>query len=490
MMEPRRIKYLYYLVAILILLQSCTHDPALPGLTDSGYPQNVGTIILTKCAISGCHNNLSYINSADLNLSTWDGLFNGSSLTGSIVIPYRPDFSSLCYFTNVDSSLGVISLPTMPIGKAPLTRDEYIILRDWIANGAPNTKGAIKFADNPSRTKFYITNRQCNVITVIDAQSQLQMRYVNVGNGTDARYPINVQVAPDRKYWYVSFFTSTGIVQKYSADNDELTGELNLGSGTWASFVITSDSKYGYFADNEIPGRIEYVDLQNNTVLATYTFGGNFKYLTSIILNEQQKKLYVGTANGNFIYNIDITNPLSPTIREMAIDGTNTIHYQSSLDPIQLLADINSNTCYIACQASNEIRVFDMTHDSLTCIIPLEESPAFISYSNVAHKLFVSCPDDITTFSGNRGSVSVIDTKTNTAIKKINSGYQPYGMADDDRDNIIAVVNSNISGPGSHHASGCGTKNGNVSFIDINTLTLIPNKQLIMAVFPYSIGYR
>jgi len=63
-------------------------------------------------------------------------------------------------------------------------------------------------------------------------------------------------------------------------------------------------------------------------------------------------------------------------------------------------------------------------------------------------------------------------------------------MAVDEQDNIIAVVNFNISGPGSHHASGCGTKNGNVSFIDINTLDIVPNKQLIMAVFPYSISYR
>jgi len=111
--------------------------------------------------------------------------------------------------------------------------------------------------------------------------------------GNDAKYPINVQVSPDRKNWYVSFFTSTNIVQKYSADNDELVGELNLGIGTWTSFIITSDSRYGYFADNESPGKVEYVDLQNMAILATYTFEGNFKYLTSIILNEQLKKLYI-----------------------------------------------------------------------------------------------------------------------------------------------------------------------------------------------------
>jgi len=65
-------------------------------------------------------------------------------------------------------------------------------------------------------------------------------------------------------------------------------------------------------------------------------------------------------------------------------------------------------------------------------------------------------------FQPNKGSIAVVDTKSNTIIKKINSGYQPYGMAVDEQDNIIAVVNFNISGPGSHHASGCGTKNGNV----------------------------
>ena len=106
-MTLRKIKHISILVTILG--SSCTYDhlqmPVSPAIVNSGYPTNVGTIIVNKCATSGCHNNLSYVNAANLNLSTWDELFKGSGLTGAVVIPYRPDFSSLCYFTNIDSSL-------------------------------------------------------------------------------------------------------------------------------------------------------------------------------------------------------------------------------------------------------------------------------------------------------------------------------------------------------------------------------------------------
>ncbi|MCD6011398.1 MAG: beta-propeller repeat [Flavipsychrobacter sp.] len=479
---------IYVFAGISVLFNSCTHESKYVDVTGSNYPNDIAAIILNKCAVSGCHNNLSYANAGGLNLTTWDNLFKGTG-TGATVIPYRPDFSSLCFFTNTDSSLGIALKPTMPYDRQPLSKAEYLKIRDWITAGAPDASGNIKFADDLNRSKFYVANRLCDVVTVIDAASILPMRYIDVGDGA-AKYPYCIKVAPDKKHWYVSFFTQSDFVQQFNAENDKLMVNISLGTGVWTSFVISSDSKYGWFVDNSSPGKIVYVDLVSNAVLATYTFGGNFKYPSGIVLNEQYKKLYVGAQTGNFIYTIDIADPLSPVIQERPIDGKSTVMHQSSVNPVELLADPQSGKCYIACIASRDIRVMDMRYDTVVNEISLYAVPACMVIAS--GKLFVSCPDDMIFFPGNRGCVVVIDLHTNAIVKRIKTGYQPYGLAvDDDRD-VIAAVNANISagGPASHHVSGCGSKNGNVTFIDVNTLELVPGKLLEVAVFPYSVSAR
>jgi len=483
----RRNKWLICLVLMCAI--SCTHKSKVD-TTGSNYPPQIANIILNKCALSGCHNNLSYVNADELNLTTWDSLFMGSS-TGSTVVPYRPDFSSMCFFTNTFSDLGITLQPTMPYTKTPLSKDEYLTLKNWIAAGAPGADGRIKYADDPSRRKFYIANWLCSVVTVIDEASLLQMRFIDVGDNNISKYPYCVKVSPDKKYWYVSFFTQSAFVQKFNAADDKLVGEINLGPGVWTSFQIAADSRYAWFIDNSNPGKIAYADLDSMVVLSTYTFDGNFKYPTGIALNEQLNKMYVGVTNGNFVYNIDITNPLSPIIHEMPIDGSTTVQFQSSVDPVELIAYPQTGKCYMACVASGEVRVFDMAHDALLNNILLDTGPAFMGISGTTQKLFVSCPDD-TTFPGNRGSVAIIDMQTNTIIKRVNTGYQPYGIAVDDDKKVVAVVNANISsaGPASHHVSGCGKKNGNITFIDLNTLSLVHQKLLEVAVFPFSAALR
>jgi YVTN family beta-propeller protein len=133
-----------------------------------------------------------------------------------------------------------------------------------------------------------------------------------------------------------------------------------------------------------------------------------------------------------------------------------------------------------------------MQTNTLAGVIPLYNTVAAMSYSSLTKKLFVACPDDTLSFSGNRGSVIVINTLTNTVYKKIKSGYEPYGIAVDDEQKFVAVANANLNngGPSPHHVSKCGGRNGNVSFIDLNTLELIPGKKSEVAVFPYSVSTR
>lgn len=480
----------YLLLPALLLAAGCKHSYELPGLKQSGYPEHIGTIMLTKCAVSGCHNDKSYAAAAGLNLTTWDKMFEGSS-SGAVTIPFRADFSPICYFTNTDSSLGISLIPTMPVGAAPLGRAEYIALRNWIWAGAASAGGEIKFTGDPERGKVYVANRLCDVVTVIDAAAQVQMRYVDVGKKADREFPHCIKVSPDRKHWYVSFFVQSDMVQKFDADGDKLLGEVKTGEGSWTSFTITGDSKYGYFADNSNPGKIVYASLEQMEVVASYSFHDSLQYPLGIALYEDRHKLYVGNQYGNFIYVLDIQDKQHPSVKLLPIDGSNHIQYASSLDPSELMCD-ELGLCYICCVASGEVRVVDMKQDKLIAAIPLGSNPAYAVKDSEHNRLFVSCPDDTATYPGNRGSVAIIDLNTYTVIKRINTGYQPYGLALDKERHAVAVVNANISsaGPDSHHSTGCGAKNGNITFIDLDALELVKGKKLEVAVYPAAAASR
>lgn len=141
------------LATILVLTHACTWNKEEVVFKESGYPKEVDAIITAKCSISGCHNDKSKGAAAGLALETWDHLFEGSR-GGAVVIPFRSDFSTLFYYVNTDSTLGLTLLPTMPIGRPALSRSEVLTLRDWIDQGAPDKNGFVKFSDNPARKSF------------------------------------------------------------------------------------------------------------------------------------------------------------------------------------------------------------------------------------------------------------------------------------------------------------------------------------------------
>lgn len=481
-MVRKKIKYLY----LPLLLLSCTHETKKPY---GDYPSEIGNIILNRCATSGCHNQTSYAGAGGLNLSTWDDLFNGG-YGGAAVIPYRPDFSTLCYYTNTDSSLGITLSPTMPEAGAPLSKNDYLILAGWIASGAPKANKQVAFTGNPKRKKMYVINRLCDVVTVIDETTFLQMRYIDVGNKSAPEFPQCILVAPDKQYWYTSFFATSSIIQQFDAVTDRHVADIQLGNGSWHSFAITGDSRYGYFADNSHAGRIVYADIIKNTLLANYDMNGGMRYPLGMALNEQAHKLYCGTNTGNFIYSIDISNPSDAKIKQVAIDGTGIVLTNSSLDPT-ILQSGEDNLCYIACQKTHDIRVVDMSNDQMIATIPLRAPAQAMTYSPALNRLFIACPDDTLSFPGNRGSIVVLDAQNHSIIKYINSGYEPYSITLDDENGIAIVTNANlhISGPAPHHVSKCGGRNGSVSFINIHTLELTGKKSEV-AVFPYGTAIR
>jgi YVTN family beta-propeller protein len=444
---------------------------------DGCYPPAVAEIIVKKCATAGCHNTLSKDGASGLDLSSWESMFAGNR-NGATTIPFRSDQSTLFYFVNTDTTLGVVQQPTMPYNSTPLSIAEILTIRNWIDAGAPNCNGEIKFADNPNRKKFYVANQGCDLIGVHDAETRVIMRYVDVGNSPSIESPHMIKVSPDGQYWYVSFINST-VFQKYRTSDDTFVGEAVISQGSWNTFVISPDGATAYVIDFSTTGRIAYVDLNSMQLIHTFSDPGLFSSPHGSALDNSGNTLYVTNQLGNTIYKFDLTN-WPPDYEQLSINTS------GSANPHEIAFSPDGSKYFITCSGTNEVKVFNTADDMLITSINTDAFPLEMSFSPSRNYLFVTCE------SGN--SVTVIDINTLSAVKNINTGFVPHGLAVNETKGVVYVANRNNStgGPAPHHTSSCGAalRNGYLTIIDMNTLELIPGFKMELSVDPYSVSVR
>ena len=467
---------------IFIIIFSCKKDAAIIDTQD--YPRGIGKLLVGKCATAGCHNDKSYENAANLNLSSWTNLFKGSK-SGSVIIPYSADFSSLTYFVNTYSDLGLINSPTMPVGNTALSRDEIISLKNWINSGAPDVNGTIAFSGNNNRKKFYVAHTACKVVCVFDAETRLQMRYIKVVNDAESCTAHNVSVSPDGKYWYVCFTNNGKYLRRYTTSDDSFAGEIYIGGAEWNTFAFTPDSKKAFVIDWSAAGKVATCDLVNMKVIDTtrYSF---MPHGSEVSTNGQF--LYFTATTGNFLYKKTLATNV---IDFIPLNSTEIPGMPSSVyNPHDIEFSSDGTKYYVTCQNEKTVRVFDALTDICIATIPINGSALDMSYSSSKNLLFVSSWD-ANQFSGTIGAVAIINTLTNTLQGYVNSGTEPHGISVDEQAGIVYVANRNISatGPLPHHSSVCGGRNGYISFIDLTTLTTL-SKRIEVSVDPYSIALR
>lgn len=477
----------YFVFLFILLLYACKKDVGKASFGD--YPHEIGKIITTRCAVSGCHNSISYQAAGGFNLETWNSMFAGAN-SGSPVIPYSSEFSSLFYYINTFPDLGLKNTPTMPLNETPLSRDEVEKIMKWIDNGAPDNNNNVKWANDPLRKKLYVVNQGCDVVTVIDSETRLPMRMIKVGDRPEST-PHHLRVSPDGKYWYVIFINSN-IMQKFRCSDDAFVGNIPLtplaaGTGEadaldWNTFVITADSKRAYCVSWTTNGKVCSVDLENHKLIK---FLGGWHYPHGIVLNATEDKIYVTAQTGNFVMEAD-TGFESTTRYALETGAINTA---SSLDPHDIILSPNGQNLLITCQKTNDVRVFSLTSKSVSTIIPTGVYPQEIVYSKKYDQYFVTCPEDPATAT-TRGCVTRIKGSDFSATN-LSCGYQPHGLAVDENQGILYVLSRNISsqGPPPHHTSLCAGKNGFVNFVNLSTFKITEGKYEL-SVDPYFIYAR
>lgn len=491
-MKKKKLFAIGIISIITLIFSTCTKDKGELDYTSNGYPKEVEKIIINKCATSGCHNDISYMAAGGLNLSSWEKLFDGANNKNIPVIPYRTDLSFLLPFINTYSDLGSQLSPTMPVGKPPLSREEVITIRDWIASGAPNANDYVKFSDNPNRSKIYVSNQGCDLVAVFDAKTKSLMRYVNVGNSGAIEVPHSVVVSPDGQFWYADF-VGIPYFQKHRCSDDTKVGELNLVDVGWHTMSISGDSKYAFAIHWDGNGKVALIDLTDFSVVQIYQGSGLFIYPHGSALNQNGSIGYVTASSGNFIYKINMADPNNPDITEVVLQpGDISSSSNDQFKPHQIGFSPDYSNYFVSCETTNEVRVFNSSNDSLIAIIPTCKIPEEMSFSTTTPYLFVTSFKDTSTFSPNTGCVTIINYQTKTFVKNIYTGFQPHQLRVDDADGYVFVANRNISmsGPAPHHVSSCTGRNGYATAIDLNTLELVPNFKVELSVDPYSVSIR
>lgn len=492
-------KLLFWAFIVSFLFDTCKVDNTLLKKNGGNYPEAIDKIILNKCAVPGCHNDVSKDAASGLSLVSWSKLFEGTR-NGAAVIPYSHKQSTMFLFCNTYDELGVSIKPTMPVNAEVLSKEEVIAIRNWIDVGAPDENGIVAFSDKPQRSKYYVCNQGCDLITVFDAETDLPMRCFEVGQFKNrSESPHQVRVSPDGKHYYVIFLNGT-VLQKFRTSDDSFVAQAYIESGSWNTFVITKDSKYAFAVDysaNDGPapgqGRVKYIDLTTMEVKATYVGSGLFSYPHAVALNKTDEILYVFGQEASFFYKVYMkaagSSPLQPDISGMiTLDQSNGL----LLKPHDVLFTADGNKYLLSCQNTNEIRVYNTSDDKLVKVIPVGSFPQEIAISENKNYLFAACMEDTVNFPGQRGSVAVIDLNSLSLIKHVYTGHQPHGIAVDEAKNELIVANRNArnGGPAPHHSSDCGGRNGYITFLNLNTLELIPKKKIEVSVDPYFVSVR
>lgn len=471
---------------VCVFISSCLYDKFDIEEAQTDYPKDIEHIMLTRCATGGCHNPESKSKAAGLDLSTWDRMFDGAK-HGAVTIPYSTLYSTLLYYTNTDSAEGVVAFPSMPTDGATLSKEEYYILRDWIAKGAPAANNTVKFSDDYGRKKLYIANRGCNNVAVYDVEKRVIMRYKDLGTApgaTASEAPQMIKVTPDNKLW-ITTFSGSSVMQVFDAATDELKFSIPVDTGSWSTFSISSDSRRAYTC-NYNSGKVNVVDLDAGTIISSFTVNDS---IHGIDLNSTNDTLYIGlNVSSGVMYKVPVNNPYSYQTVHLYGTGANIF-----LKPHEIKFRPDYKYYFVTCEGpgDDEVCVYKADYDHLEKEIHVGNNPSQMAMSAKNGLLFVTCMGD-QYFPGITGSVSVIDMQTFQEIKRIQVGWQPYALVVDDEAGLVYVANRNFQGTGTmpFHPSACNGRNGNLSIIDITTLEAKPDIYTEFSVDPFGMAIR
>ena len=484
-------------ISCVLLCASCSDDKKNDAAV-MRFPDGVDSIFLKSCATAGCHlpdehaGKLSKIKHlpSELDLSSWSGLFEGSS-HGAVVVPFNAKRSHLIEHVSGQRS------PRMPPNYSPYFRDtltetQITELSSWIDDGAPNIDNDIAF--ERSSKKIFTTNQGVDVVSVIDENSLLEMRVFEVGDRPEIESPHGVVVSGDGKYFYVSMI-STGDVFKYDAftgaplDKVSLTDPIALIrlSDDDSKLYVTTNFQVNNTGQN---GSISVIRTSDMTFVKPIPVGVSPH---GINLSRDGTLLYATAVYSDRIYVIDTQKDSVITFFDVAGDvGPSPVYepYHVGLGPTG--GKGYEDYVFITCRNKGQVRIFQRNStaesssftflDSVFVGANTNSKPIQLDVSPNGQYIYVA--------NSNDSSVTVIQKTGNdfswlaniTKQIDLHDGSehrlsQPNGVTFSKDGKYVYITNRNKNGAVPPHHGGSGGP-GLLTVIEVATNTILKTIEL------------
>lgn len=434
-------KYLLFICS-LVFLNSCENSAtnSIP-TTARNFPRQVSAIIQTNCLGANCHSQPTRLNDS-LVLASWEGLLRGSRTVNDL-IPYHARLSQLFLHVNTDPTVAQLAFPVMPLSRNPLSKEDQRVIFDWIEAGAPSADGQIPYAGATNR--IYVVNQGADYVTQVDALTSRLIGAVKLPQGFA---PTSIAFSEDKQHYYVASSTGNGIVKRFSTSGRVSDAEFESHLNPSEILLVPGRAK-GYLANyhSTTPTRIGIFDPTTMT-LTGYIDTNIIVGPRSFALTSNAAFVYVAAFQSDNILKIDVENDAIVGNLRMGNDVPSPVpeSYTRKYGPHAIALSKDESKLFVSLVETQEIKVFDLTTDTVTATIPTQRFPYGIALT----------PDGTELWVANTGSnsISIIDAaglQLLTVLDTIASQPQHFSFSPDGKHVYVACQGLKGS---AHHTGG------------------------------------
>lgn len=417
---------LFVLLSALLAIGCDDEDPTgpppivLPGPGEAiVYSTHIEPIWLNSCAGSGCHAG----EGRELPvLDSWETLMEGSD-AGGVIVPFASHRSHLFQHINIDTTLGPIAEPRMPLSRDPLPREQVLLIKRWIDEGARNDAGEIALAGE-NRSRLFVTCQSEDVVAAIDLETEYVARYIGVGDRPDAttppEAPHNLALSSDGRHLYVNLI-GAGAVEKYDARTFAKLGSTAVGLSP-AQIRLSADGSTLYVSNFDLTFQQQFISVIDAATMGAPTNIDIEGYAPhGITLDPNGELLYTMNAGSDDISVVDLA--LREVIAHIPIvPGTPAAAAGSAVhEPYQGEIGADGNL-YVTCRKSAQVRVVDLAGRRVIDSIIVGRRPLIGAMTPDGRRFWVPNQGDNT--------VSIIDVMSRTVVTTMTGLLQqPHAVA-------------------------------------------------------------
>jgi DNA-binding beta-propeller fold protein YncE len=446
-------------------------------VTSISYDTHIQPIFNSSCAVSSCHVGPAVgttggfqrtAHNAQFSLKSWDDIFYGDDKDNSVIVPYRASKSYVVFHTNVDTLLGPVALPHMPLGGFNLPPAQMQTLIRWINEGAKNEAGEVAYSASPSDRVISVCASE-DLLAVTDVATNFVIRYVPVGHQADPGLPFgsphHVKVDAQGEFFYVTLINSQQL-WKFRASTYELVGTVPIPFQP-ADVVVTSTGDSAYVSS--FSSSVGLVTLVNTQTMQVQTSIQGPPFAVNphgIAMSSDGSKIYVGNAGSG---NITMINAADNATSLIALDTLGN-PFGSSVSPYLLALTPDDRYLFVTdyAQGGENVYVIDFLTDP--------SKPSRVIYIGGRSIHVAVTPDGSKAFVCNLGqnSVNVISIPDFTVSTIANVGKQPHGVIFTPDGRTAYVTTENTLSPDPPHHPSSGSEGVSFVFvIDVQTQRIL-----------------